>query len=899
MTPGSRLGPYEILAPLGSGGMGDVFRARDTRLDRAVAIKLLSRKIVDTPQLRARFEREARVIAGLQHPHICVLHDVGREGEQAYLVMEYLEGETLAGRLRRGPLPTPDLLRLGGQIAAALAAAHRAGIVHRDLKPANIMLTAAGAKLLDFGLAKLASPGGASSAARAPLTLSAALAPTQVEAPVTQAGAVLGTMQYMSPEQVQGQEADARSDIFALGCILYECASGTRAFAGKSSLALAAAIVEQEPPPLDLNAPGTSLALRHAIAACLPKAPDERWQAAADLGLELDWIAHGGAASMPPATPAAPPLRRWLWPGVATAALAVALALALLGLRHPTPARFIAQWAAPPGQHFQFGGYDPSPPALSPDGTAVAFVASGDNGHPYVWLRRLDQFQAQKLPATEDACWPFWSPDGSQLGFFTVGSASGTLDQDASSLMLLNLATGQTRRLAHSMLARGASWGRGGVILFAPEAAGGLFRVAAAGGAPVAVTSVRSTDFTSQRYPVFLPDGQHFIYLAIEHDDESKDMLYFASLDGKLNRPLMHSLTGGIYAEAGGRGYLIYSSAGTLLAQQIKPSDGELIGASQHIAEDVGEDPQSWRPSYSIAQGMLVYVTGSAGQEQLVWIDRSGKPAGTLPPLAGQALTASVSPDGRRVAISMDAGLQDIWMDDLASGAVRRFTFGPLANMYARWSPDGAWVAYSFAFPPNSGGLARRSADGSGGAQILLQQPGYTANLAAWSPDGANLLYTETDSNFTSYALIKRPLAGGPPQVLVPPTPTELSQASYSPDGRWAAYLQGDPGEAKSLMLIAAAGGGSRWQVGQPGVATYYWSAGGKELVVTDQSGQLATIAVADSGGAPSFSALKVLASSFPPTLALAPDGQHFLSFSYPRDTTRLILISNWSAALH
>jgi len=884
LAPGTRLGPYEIVAPLGAGGMGEVYRARDSRLDRTVALKVLAPGLASSAEQQARFEREARAVAALQHPHICVLHDIGREGETQYLVMEHLEGETLAARLGRGRLPLAELTKIGGEIADALEKAHRAGIVHRDLKPANIMLTTGGAKLLDFGLAK---PRALTAAGSAPPSFTATLAATALDSPLTQAGTVMGTVQYMSPEQIQGAPADARSDIFALGCVLYECATGKRAFEGSTSLSVAAAILEKEPASMREAAPLTPPALEHVVERCLRKSPDQRWQSAADVGWELAWAERVAPA---PAGPA--PRRGWTVAVLAGAAALATLAAAALWLRpRPAGANLVAELPPPPEVHFAFGGNDPGPPALSPDGSQVVFAAVGAGGRRHLWLRRLDEAQARELPGSDDAILPFWSPDSGAIAYFTSSDLNGS-----GKLMIFNLASGQAKLLCDAPNARGGSWAPDGTILFAPDISGGLFRIAASGGTPQPVTHPDPNQFSSHRFPWFLPDGKHFLYLAVNHDDSSKDMLFWASLDGRESRPLLRSVTGGIFA----LGDLLYSSSGTLMAQPLDPARGALSGTARPVAQGIYDDSITWRPAYSAARdGALVYATGSLGAQQLAWVDRGGREGAALPQFAGEALTAALSPDGRRLAVSIDQGLQDIWILDPAGGR-SRLTFGPLANLWPVWSPDGLWLAYG-SQQSSRQQLLRRAANGGGAIQVL--EGASSADLArvlpgAWSSDGREILclVKNRDQRFELRAWPALP--GAASRGVVSPTADSLQNPELSPDGRWASYLEGQPGQLPNLFVVPFHGGGGKWQVTTQGVANYYWAQGGKELDVLDGAGHLLAIAVSENGGAPGFGPPRLLASNFPPVLAASADGQRFLGVFYPDDHQHLMIASHWQAAL-
>jgi len=479
LATGTKLGPYEILAPLGAGGMGEVYRARDTRLGREVAVKVLPEQFARDAQFRQRFEREARAVSSLNHPHICVLYDVGRhEVAGDYLVMELLEGQTLAERLKKGKLPFEELLRIAMEIADALDKAHRKGVVHRDLKPANIMLTKEGAKLMDFGLAK---PLALSAAGSGTAPLLSAAATVSGASPLTSAGALVGTIQYMSPEQIEGKEADTRSDIFAFGAVLYEMAAGVRAFQGKSQISVASAILEKDPEPISRSEPLAPAAFDRVVAQCMAKNPDERFQCAHDLGLELKWVSEVGApltvapvgeSSALPREPRGLPYRLpWAAAGVGLLAAAF---FAVAYLRRPSeivrPIR--SQITAPEKLTFALMGPPTNgAPALSPDGTRMVFPANDAQGKEALWVRPLDSLSAQKLEGTERATFPFWSPDSRYVGFFQGGK-----------LKKINVSGGPAETVCEASSGRGGTWNREDVIVFAPEVGGGLSRVRAAGG---------------------------------------------------------------------------------------------------------------------------------------------------------------------------------------------------------------------------------------------------------------------------------------------------------------------------------------------------------------------------------------------------------------------------------
>jgi serine/threonine protein kinase len=490
LSPGTRLGPYEILAPLGAGGMGEVYKARDTRLDRTVAVKVLPAHLSFNPEVRARFEREARAVSSLSHPHICTLHDVGRHEEIDFLVMEYLDGETLAHRLEKGPLPLTEVLRHGVEIASALDVAHRSGIVHRDLKPGNIMLTKGGAKLLDFGLARATGLAGTAG----DLTHS----PTMTR-PLTAEGSIVGTFQYMAPEQLEGKEADARSDIFSFGAVLYEMATGRRAFEGKSQASLIAAILEHEPAPISSLQPMAPASFERIVRQCLAKEPDDRWQTAGDLKRELNWIAEGSQAGVAaPVTQRRRSRERIAWGLVAVLSLLSVASVAGYLARAPKPAPVIRSSIQTPEKQFV------SFVALSPDGTRLVFSAKAVGAQPSLWVRRLDDARSEPIPGTEEATFPFWSPDGRFLAFFADGK-----------LKKVDLAGGPVVTICEAERGVGGTWGRDGTILFAPTPSSPLFRVPSSGGKPAPVTKFdQKRPETMHRYPVFLPDGRHFLYAA-------------------------------------------------------------------------------------------------------------------------------------------------------------------------------------------------------------------------------------------------------------------------------------------------------------------------------------------------------------------------------------------------
>jgi serine/threonine protein kinase len=616
---GSRLGPYELVAPIGAGGMGEVWRGRDTRLDRSVAVKILPASFAQDEQFRVRFEREAKTISSLNHPHICTLFDVGQEGDSQFLVMELLEGESLADRLQKGPLPLEQVVKFGAQVAEALDGAHKQGIVHRDLKPGNVMLTKTGAKLLDFGLAR-------TGAGVAGLSGSTEL-PTEVK-PLTTAGTVIGTFQYMAPEQLEGTEADARTDIFGLGALLYEMATGRRAFEGKSKTSLIAAILSTQPPPISSVQPVMPPALDHVVRRCLEKDPDDRWQSAHDVASELRWIADAGSQAGVPATVT---LRRrsrerLAWGLVALLAAATTL-LAIVGLRSSgTPvAAFRATLEPPPGTSLI--PFDELGLALSPEGRRLAFVALAGDGSKQIWIRDLSDMSATPVPETSGAWYPFWSPDGRFLAFFADGK-----------LKKIDLRGGSPQVIADAPSGRGGSWGPGDVILFAPNITTGIHSIPATGGTPTPVTRFDSKQDTSHRWPRFLPDGRHFLFHLRVHVAGKPEVgrLMLGSLDSPEVTLLIDDATNAEYVKPG---YLVFGRSGSLYAWRFDTGRRRLIGQPTPI---VKEKVSFWEPKNLLAftasdSGTIVYLPEAVPKTTLQWADASGRSLGTLGPnLAGR-----------------------------------------------------------------------------------------------------------------------------------------------------------------------------------------------------------------------------------------------------------------------
>jgi serine/threonine protein kinase/Tol biopolymer transport system component len=884
LTSGTKLGPYEIQSPLGAGGMGEVYRARDTRLDRTVAIKVLASHLSASPELKQRMEREARAISSLNHPNICHLYDIGSQDGTDYLVMEFLEGETLADRLRKGAMPLGETYKIGIAVAEALAVAHRQGIVHRDLKPGNIMLTQGGAKLMDFGLAKpLGLPTAASGTVPSFTALPTMSGPSPMT-PLTTAGSIVGTIQYMSPEQIEGKEADARSDIFAFGAVLYEMAAGKRPFEGKSQISLASSILEREPEPISAIKPLTPTAFEHVVATCLQKNPEERYQTAHDIKLELQWIATERPA---PATAAVAPARSPLgWVAAAVASLLLgAVAGFLLHRPNPSAASIRTVIDPPPNTTFLLTNDSAGPPVLSPDGEAVAFAATGADSKTLLWVRAMNSLEARALAGTDGAIFPFWSPDSRSVGFFADGK-----------LKTVDLSGGSPVVVCDAQLGRGGAWGAGGEIVFSAGPTSPLVRVSATGGTPAPLTKIDATQHTSHRWPFLLPDRKHFLYLALHHDPSksANDAVYYASLDGSENRPLLHSQSNALYAS----GFLLFSRGDQLMAQAFDPASGKLSGDPQNVAKGVMNDTTTWHMDVSAADnGLLVFGSGGSGDLQLVWMDRSGKQVGIAANRLPNLQYAVLSPQGDRVALQIDTGENDIWVLDLARGVRTRVTFGPVANVMPVWSPDGKWIAY-YSLRKGQFTLFRKPADGSGAEETLLTDDQVPLVPTDWSRDGKTLLYFRgaVGSPREIWGL---PLQGERKPFMVLPRGTN---ARLSPDGHWLAYTSGESG-AVEVYVVAFGGGQGKWQVSPNGGAVPHWSGDGKELYYFDGTFSVLAVPVKEAGGAlqfgtpqPIVNRVTILAQPF---YDVSSDGKQVLLEQLMQQVSQSVtVVTNFTAGL-
>ncbi|MDQ2969755.1 MAG: protein kinase [Acidobacteriota bacterium] len=818
----TRLGPYEILAQIGAGGMGEVYRAKDTRLGRTVAIKVLPSQQSKSEEVRQRFEREAKTISQLSHPHICALYDLGNQDGVAYLVLEFLEGESLAERLAKGPLPLDQALRFGIQIADALEAAHRLGIVHRDLKPGNVMITKSGAKVLDFGLAKLREEEPQPAASRL-----SALA-TQ-NAPLTSAGTILGTVQYMPPEQLEGKTTDARADVFALGATLYEMVTGKKAFSGGSQAALISAILNTEPPPLSSTQPMSPPALDRLIRTCLAKDPELRWQSARDVGLQLAAVADGVETA--PAQPAKVSRRLSLWAATAAGVLVAAA----LFLRPRAPERAAGSTvrfslSPPPGVGFA-GSIEHSCIALSPDGRQFAFVGLETGGRGRVWIRGLADLEARPLVGTEGANSIFWSPDGSSIGFFTPRGLARVGLSGGAPVPICDLVGG---------IGRSGSWGAGGQILFASVAGDGIYRVSADGGKPQPVIRADPAHgLGGVIWPSFLPDGQRFLYLNFT----PREMTLMLSRTGEPPRAIAPLRSRVEFLDPG---YLVFAREGALLAQRFDLTAGRLTGPTIPIAPEVNYFQSTASAAFTASRSGTLAFHSSADELRLTWFDRTGRPLGPLG-RSGKYLDVAIGPDGKRILFSRARkaiGTFDIWMLDVARGTETPVTTNPQTSEFGGvWLPDGKSIIYTVGGDGTSAPRLYSRQLASGEERELLPAGGWGFQRATGlSPDGHVLAFDEQSAAGSSEAWTMR-LGGDsrPARFFSPGTPA--ASVRLSPDGRAAAFLSSESGTLEAYV-IPLGSPGEKTRVSTKGAYLLRFGRNGKELFYVSPEDEVVSVPI-------------------------------------------------------
>ena len=892
LAAGSRLGAYEITAKLGEGGMGEVWRATDSTLGRAVALKLLPETFAGDAERHARFEREARTLASLNHPNVATLYGLEHVDGEHVLVMELVEGEGLDELIARGPLPVDDAIPIALQIAEALEAAHEAGIVHRDLKPANVRIRPDGTvKVLDFGLAKAwAEEAGGSDLSFSPT----------ITARHTKEGVILGTASYMSPEQARGRPVDKRADIWAFGVLLWEMLTGRQMFAGETVTDVLASVLKQEP-DWTLLPPAIPARLRSLLERCLERRPGERIRDMGDVRWELAHIAETGIDRA--AETGAPTRRRvrTLLPWVAGATLGVAAA-AVVGLTMLRPsagaARAVRSFlVAPEHTAFDFRGAIGGP-VLSPDGSKLVFAASSADGASSLWIRPLDSLSAQPLRGTANAYFPFWSPDSRWVGFFVTGK-----------LRKIDITGGPPETVCDAPNGRGGSWSPDGVIVFAPDVFGSLAWVSAAGGSPARLSQAKpSRQGYSERWPEFLPDGRHFVYWAgspLNSGEVATDGIYLRSLDGGAPTQLFQSDSNALYSPPG---YLLYLRTQTLMVQPFDAGSGKLGGEAFPIAEDIA-NPQNYRfGDFSVSQeGTLVYQTGETGLTQPVWLDSAGREVGTVgEPAAINGFR--MSPDGRFLAEQVSNARSrniDLWLVDLSRGVRTRFTFAPGIELSPVWSPDGRRIAYT----ANPGGhldLYVKNADGSGQARPLIESD--VAKYADdWSPDGRTLSMTVVDPHGNTITDIWTvPVEGERTPEPFVATSFEESDSTFSPDGRWLAYQSNESGR-NEIYVTPFPGPGGKWQLSQGGGVEPEWRHDGRALFYRAPDGALFEVNVTAKGSAVEvgtplrlFDAPRTGGSGgVGRTYAVSPDGDRYLVLKPIQNVASpLTLVTNWTSAL-
>ena len=896
---GDRLGSYEITAKLGEGGMGEVYRATDSRLKREVAIKVLPAAFTQDKERLARFEREAQLLASLNHPNIAQIYGMETSGEAHALVMELVEGPTLADRLAQGALPLAEVLSIAKQIAEALEEAHDKGIVHRDLKPQNIKASMEGkTKVLDFGLAKAMEP---SAGSGTPSAGDLARSPTLLQSPTltavhgTQLGVILGTAAYMAPEQARGGAVDKRADIWAFGVVLYEMLCGRSLFAADTVSDTLAGVLKSEIDFSRLPAE-TPAALRQLLRRCLERAPKNRLHDIADARLVIDDVLGGRSEESAP-LPAAPArssaLRRALPWAVVALAVAAAVTAIVTALARPAASTYFVDVGAPEGERFQFQGDFGAPVVVASDGTLIAFGAVGADSKTRLWVRSLVNGEERRLAGTEGATAPFFSPDGTSLGYFVNAK-----------LMAVSLVGGQPYVVADAPNGRGGAWAPDGTIVFSPDFRTGLFRVPATGGAPTPLTTVDAGRHSTHRWPTLTPDGKAVVYLATDHAEDRKENseLRWIRLDGGGDHALVPSLANGVVVG----GELLSVRQQALLARPID-ADGKPGGEPRTLVPELLYDPSTWRATFAATADRILFAPGGkAHGTHLSRVDRSGRPLGEIAG-DGEYFDLRLSPDGKRLLVTRNLP-NDVWMLDLERGTQSRFTFEPKMENSAIWSHDGRWIYYASSAGKNiSQEIVRKAANGAGQAEVLFDTDSIELGIFPLdeSPDGRWLLVDTGVFPFTDQSDLQwLPLDGSRRLVPLLTTPAQETDGRISPDGRWVAYTSNESGVSQIYVVAASQDGGvalgAKWQISADGGRYPVWSRDGREIVYLEPSLNLSRVEVtADGAGGLRFGAPQAM---FGTTLVadqasfdLFADGQSLILNHYGESQSRpLRLILNW-----
>jgi len=864
LTPRQKLLHYEIVEQIGEGGMGVVWKAIDTTLDREVAIKVLPDTVATNPERLARFEREAKVLASLNHPNIAAIHGLEKDAGNHFLVLELVEGEDLAARMSRGAIPVNEAVTLAVQIAEALEAAHENQVVHRDLKPANVKLTPDGRiKVLDFGLAKVWAPDGTDT--------SLSFSPT-ITAAMTQAGVILGTAAYMSPEQARGQKVDKRSDIWSFGVLVYEMLVGAQLFSGDTATDILGAIVHRKP-EWDRLPQSTPPALVRLLKRCLTMELSERLR---DIGEARYALAHlDDEVPAETATPTTKTSVAWPWKAAAALFLLLSSILVVALVSKDTTREVMQVTIEPPEGHRLVSTEERGGQVrISPDGRSLAFVAQDESGGTQVWVRPLDSSDAHPVQGTEGASRPFWSPDSRSLAFFSGGK-----------LRRVALDGGGVLTVADAQSGRGGDWNRDGIIVFSRSPGTTLSRVPAAGGQTVDATSFATGEKgleSSHREPRFLPDGRHFLYLS-EAPDVPDWKVYVGSVDGGAAHFVTTTSGGAAYAE----GYLLTLRGTTLVAQEFDPDSFALSGEPMPVTENIILDTNYGIGVFSTGPGgLLAYESGNSASGQLTWMSAQGGQLQTVGP-ADAYNQFDLSPDGTRVAVTIQEsdGIRDLWIIDLERGTRTRFTFStnevPVEYGEPLWSPDGKWIAY-VSNREGSNAIYRKPADGLGKEELLLSD-GAELWCYDWSPDGRYIVYgREMPEQSNAEDLIALPVSGEGDPIRITDTPFHEWPATFSPDGRWVAYDSPESGR-REIYVVAFPGLEGRWQVSAEGGRFPRWSPDGSRLFFWN-NGRLMAAPVQGSGGTLQVGAVE--------EVLRMPWGSYWSSYGFNADGDEFLVLA-------
>ena len=892
LAAGTKLGRYEIRSKIGEGGMGEVYRARDTQLGREVAVKVLPTAYSEDRNRLHRFEQEASAASALNHPSILAIYDIGTHDGSPYIVSELLEGETLRSRVGGAATAQRRVIDYALQIARGLAAAHEKGIVHRDLKPDNIFITNDGrVKILDFGIAKLTQPEGVQSQTEIPTK--------RVD---TEPGVVMGTVGYMSPEQVRGRPVDHRSDIFSFGAILYEMLSGRRAFHGESAADTMSAILKEDPPDLSDTNQNVSPALERLVNHCLEKNPEARFHSARDLAFALEALSGSSSVSGQTITAMTSPDVRsrvikylpWIVAAVLLIALLGILPFAIAYFRStPAPSNLVRAMIAPPeNSHLLFF----NEMAVSPDGTRLAFVAIDANGKTLLWLRVLAGTSSQPLTGSEGASLPFWSPDSRYIGFFSNGK-----------LKKIDAAGGPPQTVCDAPSGRGGTWNNDNVIVFAPTFNSALYRVPATGGVPTALPQDSSRKEQIHHFPYFLPDGRHFIYRAGITPAYARDEgcgIYLGSLDSREYKLILKGDTNAVY----GSGHLLFYRDGSLLAQPFDEQSLQLSGDATPVAEQVQMNLAEVKGSFSISSnGILVYQSGSTGGtvSQLLWFDRDGKKANTTEPVFGA--NPRLSPDGQRIAVmafDTQAGSTDLWLYDSALSRKSRFTFDPAFDSNPVWSPDGHWLVFSSDRKTRLiYDIYQKAANGASNEELLFESNDYK-RPTSFSPDGRFLAFTTLAAPPSGRGDIWiLPLSGErKPFPFIQSSQFDESHGQFSPDSHFIAY-ESDESGIRQVYIAPFPGPGGKQQVSTNGGSDPVWRKDGKELFFLSE-GKLMVAEVKTNGSGLDIGNAQLMFDAHSGFGSFAhyditPDGKHFIISTVGEGgSVPMNLVVNWNADL-